>query len=69
MWGQRGFPFRSAYLDTLALNYGAGLRLADFEGDPDGSRRTINDWVSDQTNDRVKDLLPRGASVRTPGSS
>jgi serpin B len=60
VWGQRGFPFRPAYLDTLALNYGAGLRLADFEGDPDGSRRTINDWVSDQTNDRVKDLLPPG---------
>jgi serpin B len=61
VWGQRGFPFRSAYLDTLALNYGAGLRLADFVADPDGSRRTINDWVSDQTNDRVKDLLPPGS--------
>ena len=61
VWGQRGFPFRSAYLDTLALNYGAGLRLADFESDPEGSRLSINDWVSDQTNDRVKDLLPSGS--------
>lgn len=61
VWGQKGFPFRSAYLDTLALNYGAGLRLADFEEDPDGSRETINDWVSHQTNDRVKDLLPPGS--------
>ncbi len=62
VWGQKGFPFRSAYLDTLALNYGAGLRLADFESDPDGSRETINDWVSHQTNDRVKDLLPPGST-------
>ncbi len=61
VWGQRGFPFRSAYLDTLALSYGAGLRLEDFESDPEGSRLSINDWVSDQTNARVKDLLPPGS--------
>lgn len=61
VWGERGFPFLDGYLDVLAVNYGAGLRLADFSGDPEGSRTTINDWVSDQTNDRVNDLLPEGS--------
>jgi serpin B len=61
VWGERGFPFLNSYLDVLAVNYGAGLRLADFSGDPEGSRTTINDWVSDQTNDRVNDLLPEGS--------
>jgi len=61
VWGKRGFPFLDSYLDVLAVNYGAGLRLADFSGDPEGSRTTINDWVSDQTNDRVNDLLPEGS--------
>jgi serpin B len=61
VWGQRGHPFRSSYLDTLAVNYGAGLRLLDFSGDPDGSRITINEWVSGQTNERIQDLLPSGS--------
>jgi len=60
-WGQRGYTFLRKYLDVLAVNYGAGLRLLDFKGDPDGSRETINDWVSQQTNDRILDLLPPGS--------
>lgn len=57
-WGRIGFEFLSGYLDILALNYGAGLYLLDFANDPDGSRETINEWVEDQTNDRIVDLLP-----------
>jgi serpin B len=60
-WGQRGHTFLRAYLDVLAVNYGAGLRLLDFEGDPDGSRETINDWVCQETNDKILDLLPPGS--------
>ncbi|HNZ04205.1 MAG TPA: serpin family protein [Myxococcota bacterium] len=57
-WGRIGFDFLPGYLDILALNYGAGLYLLDFTNDPDGSRETINEWVEDQTNDRIVDLLP-----------
>ena len=57
-WGQRGYSFKRTYLDILAVNYGAGLRLLDFDEDPDGSRRTINEWVSQETNDAILDLLP-----------
>jgi len=60
-WGQRDHRFLKSYLETLAVNYGAGLRLVDFAADPDGARQTINDWVSEQTNDRVPDLLPPGS--------
>ena len=31
LWGQKGFPFEQAFLDDLARNYGAGLRLLDEE--------------------------------------
>ncbi len=61
VWGQRGFPFSAAYLTTLAANYGAGLRLADFSGDPEGSRFDINNWVSGATHARIQDLLPPGS--------
>lgn len=59
-WGQKDFSFLQSYLDVLALNYGAGLRLLDFMADPEGSRLTINNWVSRQTEQRIKDLLPPG---------
>ena len=61
IWGQDGFAFQAPFLDTLAVNYGAGLRVLDFAADPDGSRERINGWVEDQTNDKIKQLLPDGS--------
>jgi serpin B len=59
LWGQEGFQFLSAFLDVLAEDYGAGLRLLDFVNAPEESRVTINDWVSDQTEGRIEDLIPQ----------
>jgi serpin B len=61
IWGQKGYQFLAQYLDLLAENYGAGMRLMDFIGAPDASRQIINKWVSDQTEGRIKDLIPVGA--------
>ncbi|MFW6055779.1 MAG: serpin family protein [Chloroflexota bacterium] len=61
IWGQKGYSFLSDYLDTLAVNYGAGLRVLDFEQAPEESRVVINDWVEEQTEDRIQDLIPQGA--------
>ena len=60
-WGQGGYPFLDGYLQTLAEHYGAGLRVVDYVGDPDGSRQIINSWVEDATEDRIEDLVPEGA--------
>jgi serpin B len=61
IWGQKDYGFLPAFLDTLAMNYGAGLRLLDFKKSPEPSRITINDWVSHETEDRINDLIPQGA--------
>jgi len=60
IWGQEDYTFLPEYLDTLALNYGAGMQLVDFIGDSEASRIAINNWVSDQTEGRIKDLIPKG---------
>jgi len=60
IWGQKGYEFKVAFLDTLAENYGAGLRILDFIEEPEKSRITINDWVSEQTEDRINDLIQPG---------
>ncbi|MFC2045021.1 serpin family protein [Chloroflexota bacterium] len=60
IWGQKDYEFLSEYLDILAGNYGAGLRILDFVAEPELSRITINGWVSDQTEGRIEDLIPQG---------
>jgi serpin B len=61
IWGQKDYSFLTDFLDVLAENYGAGLRILDFITETEKSRLIINDWVSDQTEDRIKDLIPQGA--------
>jgi serpin B len=61
IWGQKDYEFLINFLDVLAENYGAGLRILDFITEPEKSRVTINDWVSNQTEGRIEDLIPQGA--------
>ena len=61
IWGQIGYSFISDFLDTLAINYGAGINLLDFGADPESARQIINDWVEDKTEHKIKDLLPQGS--------
>jgi serpin B len=60
IWGQKDFTFLPDFLDTLAENYGAGLRILDFIGNPEEARVTINDYISEQTEEKIKDLIPQG---------
>jgi len=61
IWGQQGFAFQPEFLDTMATNYGAGLRLLDFKTAPEPSRATINALIAQQTHDKITDLLPAGS--------
>ena len=61
VWSNIGYPFLSSYLDILSQNYDVGVQTLDFSGQPDASRLVINQWVEDQTNDKIKDLLPEGS--------
>jgi len=48
-----------SFLDTLATNYGAGVRHVDF-ADAGRAQAAINGWVSDQTHGRIANLLHDG---------
>jgi serpin B len=60
IWGQKDYEFLTEFLDVLAENYGAGLRILDFINETEKSRLIINDWVSNQTEGRIEDLIPPG---------
>ncbi len=61
IWGQKDYQFREAFLDVLATNYGAGLRVLNFEGAPEEARHKINEWVSEETEGKIENLIPQGA--------
>lgn len=61
VWAEETFPFLQEFLDTIALNYGAEINLADFVNNYEPTRKDINRWVSDETNEKIKDLLAEGS--------
>ena len=65
LWGQKGRAFDPGYLALLQKNYAAPLVQLDFRADGDQSRRTINTFVSDHTEQRINDLIPSALPKET----
>ena len=66
LWPHTGFPITPGFQSIAQKLYGAGLEPLDFRRAPEKARRTINTWVEEQTQDRIKELLPEG--VLTPST-
>ena len=61
LWGQRDATFVPAFLQLLVEQYGSPLREVDFVKATEESRQLINQWVEEQTQNKIKDLLPEGS--------
>jgi serpin B len=61
VWGEKNYLWADPFLTILAQSYGAGVYLQDFINQSDQARQTINAWVSNQTNDKINNLLPSGS--------
>ena len=61
IWGQSDYSFKEDFLDILAQHYSAGIYSVDFRQNPEGARNAINDWVAEETEDKIEDLIPAGA--------
>ncbi len=60
LFGQQDWEFLD---DFLALNqqcYGASLQQVDYCGQPEEARNIVNDWVAEQTDNRIDELFPEG---------
>jgi serpin B len=60
LWGQQGEHFLPGFTTILDKDYGAGLRELDYKHDPDGARKSINDWAAAATHDKIQNLIPPG---------
>lgn len=60
IWPHLEIEPEQEWIDLLAAEHGASVEALDLQGDPEGSREIINDWVSDRTQDLIPELLPGG---------
>lgn len=56
LWGQKGHPIRPEFLALTRQQYGAEMQSVDF-AQPEAASRKINQWVEEQTNGKIKDLV------------
>jgi serpin B len=65
LFAQKGYAFRSAFLSLVTQNFGAAFEALDFVTNASAATQHINKWVTDQTHDRIRDLIPGGALDET----
>ncbi len=61
LWGQQTLKFLPSFLSLTKADYAAGFHAVDFATAPENVRQTINQWIEQQTEDKIKDLLPAGS--------
>jgi serpin B len=59
VFAQGAWSIVQSYLDRIAGAFGAGVRLVDYIANHETARQTINTWVSQQTEGRIPELLPK----------
>ncbi len=60
LWAQEDYSFIDSYFNLVDSVYNGKVTNLDFKTDTENSRVTINSWVEDKTNDKIKDLIPAG---------
>ena len=60
LWGEKSYKLKPDFVTLNKRAYDSPLQPMDFIGKPEKSRTTINNWVADKTEDRIKNLLSEG---------
>ncbi len=60
LWAQKDYSFLKEYTNNVEKYYGGKVTNLDFTRESEKSRQIINKWVEDQTNNKIKDLIPKG---------
>ena len=58
LFAQSGYEFLDSFRTFTKLFYAAAFEPMDFRKNPERARQEINQWVSEQTRDRIRDLIP-----------
>jgi len=60
LWLQKDYKLLQEFLNIMGKYYKGGFNEVDYIGDPQGARIKINDWVSRETKEKIKDILQPG---------
>ncbi|VDN24842.1 unnamed protein product [Dibothriocephalus latus] len=58
MFLQSGFMLQDAFVETLKKHFTACMTGVDFKNSPEEARQTINDWILNNTNKIIHNLIP-----------
>jgi serpin B len=65
LWAQQNQHFQPEFLKLVETNYAAGFHQVNFLLAPEAARTTINQWIENQTNNKIQNLVPPGAITPT----
>ncbi|GAG72589.1 unnamed protein product [marine sediment metagenome] len=60
LWAQKDYKFLEEYINTIEKYYVGKVTNVDFINATEDARVIINKWVEEQTNNKIKDLIPQG---------
>ncbi|XP_074056744.1 leukocyte elastase inhibitor-like [Macrotis lagotis] len=60
LFGENTYHFLSEFLDSIQKLYGAKLATVDFQHASEDARKEINQWVKEQTEGKIPELLVSG---------
>jgi serpin B len=61
IWAQDGMELLSDFKSIIQDSYGGALNRYDFIRDPEGARTAINQWIAEETHEKIKELFPAGS--------
>ncbi|MBN2198116.1 serpin family protein [Candidatus Wolfebacteria bacterium] len=61
LWAQQNFYFLEDYMDRVEKYYGGKAVNVDFANKTEETRQTINSFIEEQTKNKIKNLIPKGA--------
>ena len=61
LFAQSGYDFRAPFLTEVKKNFGAAFEPVDFVHNSVAVTQHINQWVAEQTRERIRNLIPAGS--------
>jgi leukocyte elastase inhibitor len=61
LWIQKGLKLNTDFLENNKKFYSSSANFTDFISNPEKSRNTINEWVEENTNNKIKNLIKPSA--------
>jgi len=64
LWLQKDYPFIKDYKKVVEEYYGGKAANVDFASETEKSRQIINSFIAEQTNNKIKELIPQELLAR-----